>query len=348
MKTTLLICVSLLLAAASKAQVSGPNSANSFTTSSIPGFNQSWINSENTGASDDIYSSFGNLTGSTGSYTDYLVATHFNLNVPAGMTIKGIVVTVECSDPNDRTSDYSVRIVKASTIGTTERANGKPYPVTDDLMTYGDVSDRWGETWTVAEINDNNFGVAISAMRNADDGITAGQIDNIQITVYYSFITLPVTLNSFMVAKENKTVLVNWNTDDEISMDHYEVERSADGRNFSSLTTIACSNQTSASYSFHDISPLAGTSYYRLRMKELSGQSKYSKVVQINFNKYSLISLSPSPAARGSMLNINNPAQRGFQYPVLFGKRAGDRESNYQNGPGDLACSLRYKGYHLL
>ena len=307
MKAILILSLGIVACKQVSAQSIGPLSGGSFTNNTIPGSSQSWTNTENGGASDDVYTTFGNISGTTGNYTDYIVATNFNFTIPVGMTIKGIKVTIECSDPNDRTSEYSIRIVKAGTIGSTERALGKPYPTSDELVTYGDASDRWGETWTRDEINANNFGVAISAQRSADDGITGGQIDNISITVYYSMVTLPVTLTSFTAIKENKTVLVNWNTSEEVSMDHYEVERSSDGRSFSPLTSIPCSNQSNASYSFRDVSPLAGTSYYRLRMDELSGSSKYSKVVPINFNKSSLISLSPSPAARGSILLINNP-----------------------------------------
>lgn len=307
MKTTLFIFVSLLIASVSKAQINGPNSPLSYTTSTIPGSSQNWTNISNVGASDDVYSTFGNIPDPKTSYTDYLVISNFGFTLPPGTTIHGIIVEVERSDPNGLTSDYSVRIVKDGVIGDDEKSTGIAYPTIDRTQSYGGPADLWGETWTYADIDTAKFGVAIAAQRNAPGGVTAGQIDNIVITVYYGFVTLPVTLVSFSAVKDNKTVLLDWKTADEMNMDHYEVERSSDGRNFSSLTNIACSNQANASYSFHDLSPLAGTSYYRLRMEGLSGNPKYSRIIPINFSKYTLISLSPSPAARGSVLNINNP-----------------------------------------
>lgn len=291
------------------AQVVGPSSGNTFLNSNIPGSTQSWTNTGNVSLSDNNYASFGDITAGMGSYTDYLVTTNFGFTLPPGIIIDGIVVKVECSDPNSRTSEYSVHIVKTGNIGTEEKALGKPYPVSDKNIVYGSATDLWGETWTDKQINDDNFGIAISAQRNAPDGITAGQIDNITITVYYSFIALPVTLISFTATKENKSILLNWNTASEISMDHYEPERSSNGINFYPLGIITSNNLSTAHYSFVDVSPLSGVSYYRLKMEGTAGYKKYSSVVSVLFDKHATISLYPCPLTKGTELFINNAAK---------------------------------------
>lgn len=115
--------------------------------------------------------------------THYLKATNFGFSIPTGAAISGIVVEIERKESAANVArDNRVRIVKGGTIGTTDKASASEWPTTDTYATYGSDVDLWGETWTVADINSSNFGVAISAM-----GLGGGtaSIDHIRITVYY-------------------------------------------------------------------------------------------------------------------------------------------------------------------
>lgn len=309
MKTITLLCIVILINTCLTAQVDGPLNSSLSTNSSLSGSSQSWINTEEVLKSDDFYTSFGNITGGVGNYTDYLRVEKFGFNIPEGTIIKGIQIDIERSDPNLATSDFSIRIMKEGVICGSERSTGIAYPATDAYQTYGSPADLWGETWGFKNINGGNFGVAIAAQRNNPAGNTTGQIDNVRITVYYDFITLPLTLISFTAVKENKKVNLNWSTMSEINMNHFEVERSSDGRLFYSLTSILCLNQSAANYSFVDESPVAGNSYYRLKMQEATGDQKYSKIIPVNFGKYTIIRLSPSPWTRGTDLFISNPGK---------------------------------------
>lgn len=296
-------CVSITLSA----QVAGPDIPNSFSNAFLPGYSQQWTDISNVRLDDANYASFGDLPGTIGSHTDYLVATEFDFLLPPGTIIEGIKVEVKCSDANSRTSDYSVRIVKTGFFSGSEKAMGTPYPVVDGYMTYGGPTDLWGETWDYKFIDDNKFGVAIAAQRNnSDDIITAGQVNHIRITVYYTFITLPVSLTSFTATMQNKTVQLNWKTLSENNINNYQLERSADGRNFNSITTIQGLNIPVANYSYVDNFPLSGVSYYRLNIQGAAGYQKYSQVVSVKNNKENLVSLFPSPWQKGEDLNINN------------------------------------------
>ncbi len=291
------------------AQVEGPKRPNVSSNDLLSGSSQLWTDTDNSLKSDDTYSYFGNISGGIGSYTQYLRVEKFSFNIPEGATIKGIKVDIERSDPNQLSSDYSIQIIKEGVITGTNKSTGLAYPITDGYQTYGGATDLWGETWNFKNINGANFGVAISSQRNGASGTTAGQIDDIQVTVYWGFVTLPLHLNSFTAIKNNNQVNVNWNTSAESDMDHYEVERSTDGSVFYALKNIQSRNTASASYSYTDENPVAGTSYYRLKMQENTGEKNYSKIVSINFPKYTTIRLSPSPWARGTDLLISNPAK---------------------------------------
>ncbi|HMK27382.1 MAG TPA: hypothetical protein VK483_15225 [Chitinophagaceae bacterium] len=289
------------------AQVAGPDNPNSFSNALIPGYSQSWINISNVGLDDEIYASFGNIPGTAGSHTDYLLTNNYGFTLPAGTIINGIKVEMKCSDPNSRTSDYSVRIVKTGAIAGVEKAAGTPYPSSDGYITYGGPTDLWGETWDYKFIDDNKFGVAIAAQRNnSDDVVTGGQVDHIRITVYYTFTTLPVTLTSFTASMQNKNVQVNWKTTSEDNINNYNVERSADGRNFNQITSVQALNAAVANYSYVDNNPLSGVSYYRLNIQGMAGYQKYSQIVSVKSSQANLAWLYPNIWQKGEDLNITN------------------------------------------
>lgn len=319
MKSHILLAILLLSFIQPKAQVSdGPRNPSVFSNIAIPGYSQAWTNLGNAAVSDNNYSSFGNLNGGSGSYTNYIVAKGFGFDIPGGTNITGIKVEVECSDPNNRTADYSVRIIKKGLVTGTEHATGATYPASDAYMVYGGPSDLWGTTWTYKLIDDGDFGVAVSAKRTVEDAIvTAGQINSIRITVYFTFTTLPVSLTSFTATKQSSSVLLNWKTSSESNMDNYVIERSSNGASFSPVATVPSLNSTSANYNYTDIHPLPGISYYRLNMKELSGDQKYSSIVAVSFARNNNTTyLYPSPWEKGTALNISN--MNGEKLTVYF------------------------------
>jgi hypothetical protein len=290
------------------AQSVGPLSPSTVTTVAIPGSSATWSNTNNTSLSDDAYASTGDIAGGAGTFTDYLVATNFSLNIPVGATITGIEITVERSDASGLTSDYRVRIVKGGVIGSTEMSTGSSYGVTDSYGIFGSPFDSWGETWTDADINAADFGVAIAAQRNAAGGSSAAGIDQILITVYYAA-TLPVKIVSFSASKKSDYIEMKWITEEESNISHYEIQRSSNGVNYVTIGKVESLNQnTSYTYSYNDKNPVNGMAYYRLRSAELNGKSNYSKIVSINFTKTGGIAIYPTKLKAGSALNITNPA----------------------------------------
>jgi hypothetical protein len=302
----LLTAFTLCITLASAAQIAGPNSGSTFTNVAIAGSNKSWTNTGNAAASDNVYTSYGSLTGSSPSFTDYLQVTGFGFSIPSAVSITGIVVEVERSDPNQRTADNRIRIVKGGVIGATERSSGAAYSSTDGYQSFGNSGDLWGETWTEADINAGNFGVAISAVRTVS-GTNSGRIDHIRIIVYYDFVILPVKLTSFNAVKNNKTVDLQWTTAEETNMNYYEVQKSVNGNTFATLNTVNSRGSSSSNdYLTSDQQPNKGINYYRLKMTDNNGKVVYSKIAAVYFSNGKNIILYPNPWQKGSDLNISN------------------------------------------
>ncbi|HMO62731.1 MAG TPA: hypothetical protein PKC39_12070 [Ferruginibacter sp.] len=114
--------------------------------------------------------------------------------------------------------------------------------------------------------------------------------------------TLPVHFMNIGVNKIGSYVQVKWKVAQETDVQYYEVERSADGRNFSSIGKII--PEGAQAYSWNDISPLAGYSFYRIKAKNAAGNIKYTNIAKIfSGNEAAGISVFPNPAT-GSSFNL--------------------------------------------
>jgi hypothetical protein len=97
---------------------------------------------------------------------------------------------------------------------------------------------------------------------------------------------------------------VDWQTAEEVSGDQFIVERSADGRDFSALTTINAKGQAS-SYTYWDESPVAGTNYYRLKLMDAAGSASYSKVVTAVVKSSSfIVEAYPNPVKEKLVIRV--------------------------------------------
>lgn len=89
---------------------------------------------------------------------------------------------------------------------------------------------------------------------------------------------LAIVIKSIAANNRGTVNVIDWATASEAAGDRMELERSADGKNYTSIAKIA-SKGTASDYSYTDQNPLNGVNYYRLKLVNAEGQSVYSKVV---------------------------------------------------------------------
>ncbi|MCC6463408.1 MAG: IPT/TIG domain-containing protein [Saprospiraceae bacterium] len=97
-------------------------------------------------------------------------------------------------------------------------------------------------------------------------------------------ISLPVELVRFEGHPEEKGVLLTWATATEWNNHHFTLDRSSDAFQFSILTEVAGSaNSTSLrAYEFLDKNPLPGLAYYRLRQTDFDGAETILGMVAVS------------------------------------------------------------------
>lgn len=117
---------------------------------------------------------------------------------------------------------------------------------------------------------------------------------------------LPISLTMFEAVKGKNEVNIIWQTVSEINNEVFEIEKSTDGENFTTIKTVAGSGNSTSTidYKTEDFYPVNGYNYYRLKQIDFDGQYEYSKVSVVDF-KLSNIHLFPSMLEQGEIFNLN-------------------------------------------
>jgi len=157
-------------------------------------------------SSDNAYAT---ASVSDGETTHYLKCTGYGFAIPSDAIIEGITVGVERFAGSTNLQDAAMKIVKGGVIGATDKSNTGTYPNSDPNTydNHGGATDLWGETWTAADINSSNFGVALASRKSdtAGGGRTIS-VDHMTISVAYRRPSVNCTSN----ASSNWTLSTTW------------------------------------------------------------------------------------------------------------------------------------------
>jgi glucose/arabinose dehydrogenase len=122
---------------------------------------------------------------------------------------------------------------------------------------------------------------------------------------------LPLNLLTFTgTLQNNSSTLLNWRTSNEVNTSHFEVERSIDGANFSGIGQVNADGNPGGTkeYSFVDnnVTDLQVLIlYYRLKIFDVDGSFKYSKVISVSLNDLvGKVTVAPNPVHSTTTISI--------------------------------------------
>jgi hypothetical protein len=286
------------------------------------------------------------VTQSSSSATTY-TAEMFNTVAPARTLPSGIT---------------HVSLVRYFTI-----SNGGPSAVTAASATIAyEADDGVNMTSTLRILKES--GTSWIDLGGTGSAITSGTIESTtNFTSFSDFVLanasggtnpLPVTWLSFNANRiNNSSTLLEWSTASEISNKGFEVERSFDGVNFSSIGFVKGNGtkSTVSPYQFidddnHLITSQAFT-YYRLKQIDYNGEFSYSvtKAIQ-SFKDISTITIFPNPAQ--SEIIISSGSIKGnvtIEITNLSGKTVSMKQFDISdNTPLKMSTSDLPKGSYFL
>lgn len=193
------------------------------------------------------------------------------------------------ANPTDASGISNLRIGKYS--GSSSNGTGMPgsYAGPATILDPADADILWNSTKNRWEVS---FDV---------DGFSG-------FIVQTSTSPLPLTLLEFKGRLDNNNVMLDWRTADELNTDKFVIERSIDGRNYTTIGEIKAYNTAGTHfYNFTDPSVNllpASVIYYRLKQLDINDRYSYSRITAFSLAAKRLLLLYPNPVKDKINLSI--------------------------------------------
>ncbi|MFN0293494.1 T9SS type A sorting domain-containing protein [Pedobacter helvus] len=143
-------------------------------------------------------------------------------------------------------------------------------------------------------------------------------------TLTTSATPLPISLKSFTVKKADQGAELKWSTASENNNDHFDLERSLDGKSFVLIGSIsgAGNSSTIRNYSFIDKYPSVGTNYYRLKQVDKNDDFTLSDLVHLDYN-FSAVKISIYPNPVTDIIHIDLKTNTSSDYLIKISDLSG-------------------------
>ena len=212
-------------------------------------------------------------------------------------------------------------------------------------------------TWTQEGAGSiGNAVVSSLSFRPADGNLLVGTHGYGMWKTALSLFALPVQLTQFKgTLQNNKTALLQWTTSSEYNSKQFELEKSIDGINYRTITTIAAAGNSNSprQYNYVDREPLTEKNFYRLKSIDIDNQSKLSTVVLLKLaNANQDMIVMDNPFKNNIQLRfVRSPESKGELRLTDMGGRLIARQSFGQNEQQivfNLSSGSLSKGVYLL
>ena len=143
--------------------------------------------------------------------------------------------------------------------------------------------------------------------------------------VFAPSVALPVTFTSVKAYRQDKNINVEWRVENEMNMKQYEVEKSTNGTQFTTLAVVpaTANGRPSAIYVTIDVNPVEGYNYYRIKSVDINGKTAYTNVVKVLMGSLKHdITINPNPITDG-MIHLQFLNQPEGKYGIRLLNKLG-------------------------
>ena len=164
-------------------------------------------------------------------------------------------------------------------------------------------------------------------------------------------IPLPLELLEFKGHIVEGNGLLNWKTDNESNTSSFVIERSTDGRGYTSLGSVAAFNSPGMHYyEFTDVNIAslgAPVIHYRLKQTDIDGRFTYSTIVTLAINaKINFVNLYPNPVKNKINLTFNVPQKERLQWQLTDNTGRKVKSGVYDLSAGSTAVTIDVPTLH--
>ncbi|MBL7816238.1 MAG: T9SS type A sorting domain-containing protein [Saprospiraceae bacterium] len=135
-----------------------------------------------------------------------------------------------------------------------------------------------------------------------DNNATDWDLTNpVVVSNYAPTVAIGVTWLDFLAkAQKDGSVDLTWSTASEKFNSHFDVQRSANGRDWTTIGTVKGNGTTNTkkTYQFTDNDPLSGINYYRLKQVDFDDKFEYSTIASVDMRLgKKALTVFPNPAS---------------------------------------------------
>ena len=247
-----------------------------------------------------------------GSTADYRPAYFGSTSVTTGGTIR--VNHTASSGATDITdfadNDLTTVRIRSNSFWTVATGNSMPAN-TFDLRTEGT---GFGTVTNVSHLRLIRVTSVVPAASGTGVGTNGGSLTNPQVNrtsitttnlnnnFYWGSTnlttSLPVSVISFNGRQTLNQIELDWATASELNFDYFEIERSANAKDFVSIGKVTGHGNSNVrnDYRLADEKPLIGKNYYRLKSIDFDGYTEYFDIVAVDFSTTKSFFISPNPS----------------------------------------------------
>lgn len=168
----------------------------------------------------------------------------------------------------------------------------------------GDIDLSGGGTFTIdgdLVVNGNvNFNSGSSSICGGGSITVTGSIGGSNVCGMIT--VLPVELLRFEAIYNQGNVELNWTTGSEVNNSHFDIQRSSNGIEFETISTVYAAGSTTSitDYMEMDYNPFSGMSYYRLKQVDYDGEEEIFTTIPVQNleSNESTFSIFPNPVSK--------------------------------------------------
>lgn len=208
------------------------------------------------------------------------------------------------------TSTITIRLKDAS--GNNLLTSGGTVTINSSAGVVGIVTDNNDGTYTAILTSGSEPATALISF--SVNGTSASNTTNVIFTK-----TLPLKWGDIKAFRKYKTQQVEWMTEQEINVSHFQVERSINGRDWTVVLDKkqAQSGDWAHAYYYTDKDYIPGVVYYRIKEIDLDGKSVYSTIMMIDADPgFNRIIAYPSPTDK--VLYVGNIEKSKLSSIILY------------------------------
>lgn len=154
---------------------------------------------------------------------------------------------------------------------------------------------------------------------------TTGSVTSSAVTTFspftlgYKTFPVPLKLISFTAERRTGTSYLQWITDNEQNVDHFDVQRSYDAVTYTTIGNVGARNSgVREQYNFEDHTPLNGFAWYRIRSVDVDGRLSYTRIAVVSETDVQSGSFMVMNPVRSALTIFNRTGESGvFEYRLF-------------------------------